>query len=112
MKKTIFTLFRILLLLVLISKVLNWFLKFDEVTNQVLNTAMFCLIGIAYLVMGYAWDKKIISVIIITCGLFLIIMNFLPDKTWITIIGIVCILFPMLITRFQKKENGNILIKN
>ena len=110
MKKILFTGFRILLILVLIAKVLNWFLNFDVNTNQFLNTAMFCLIGIAYLVIGFVWDKKMIQVLIIFCGLFLIIMNFVPERTWITVIGIVCILVPMIIARFQKKENGNLLI--
>lgn len=110
MKNAIFLTFRILLGLVILFKILNWFLKFDSETNQFLNTAMFCLIGIAYLVMSYVWDKKILKVLITACGLFLIIMNFIPGKTWITIVGIVCILVPMIIARFQKKENENLVI--
>lgn len=112
MKNKLFILFRILLIVVLVGKILNWFLKFDPGTNQILNRAMFCLIGIAYLVMGYVWDKKILKVLITACGIFLIVMNFVPGRTWLSILGIVCILVPMIIARFQKKENENVVIDN
>ena len=112
MKNILFTSFRVLLILVLIAKILNWFLKFSEETNQVLNAAMFCLIGVAYIYMGFVWDKKLVKLLIVFCGIFLILMNFVPERTWITIVGIVCILVPMIIARFQKKEKENALIEN
>lgn len=112
MKNKLFKLFQILVIMIFIGKTLNWFLKFDTGTNQILNTAMFCLIGIAYLVMGYVWDKKILKVLITACGIFLIVMNFVPGRTWLSILGIVCILVPMIIARFQKKENENVVIDN
>ncbi len=112
MKNKLFKLFQILVIMIFIGKILNWFLKFDTGTNQILNTAMFCLIGIAYLVMGYVWDKKILKILITACGIFLIVMNFVPGRTWLSILGIVCILVPMIIARFQKKENENVVIDN
>ena len=96
MKNAIFLTFRILLGLVILFKILNWFLKFDSETNQFLNTAMFCLIGIAYLVMGYVWDKKILKVLITACGLFLIIMNFSKKNA---VIVFIYLLNPLL-TRY------------
>ncbi len=114
MKNKLFILFRILLIVVLVGKILNWFLKFDTGTNQILNTAMFCLIGIAYIVMGFVWDKKSVQVLMVFCGIFLIVMNFVPGRTWISIVGILCILVPMIIARFQKKEkeSSEIILDN
>lgn len=104
MKNVFFKVFRILIGLVLIGKILNWFLNFSDAMNQILNIAMFCLIGIAYLVIGYLWDSKFVKIINITCGLFLLAMNFLTKNLALNILGILCILTPLLIARFYKEK--------
>jgi hypothetical protein len=110
MKNAIFTIFRILIALVLTGKILNWFLNFSDETNQVLNATMFILIGIGYLVMGYVWNNKFMKVLITTCGLFLIAMNFFKHSITVDIIGIVCILIPMLLARFYKEKEHKLNI--
>lgn len=105
MKKAIIIIFKILIFAVLIGKILNWFFKFNYITNEILNTAMFCLIGIAFIFYGYWWDKKIMKVLLIVCGLYLITMNFIPQSNLVSIIGIVCIILPTLIVRFKKEKN-------
>lgn len=87
---------------VLAGKILNWLLHFNDTTNFILNTSMFSLIGIAYIVVGAIWDKRAGKVILIFCGLFLITYNFLPENIVFQIVGIACILVPMLIARFSK----------
>ena len=106
MKKALYTAFKILLFFVLTGKILNWFMNFNDETNQVLNITMFTLIGIAYIVMGYVWDNKFRKIVITTCGFFLIVMNFFDNTVALAIIGIVCILIPMLIARLYKGEDG------
>ena len=101
MKKTLHKIFLILIGIVLIGKISNWFLNYNDFTNQFLNAGMFTLIGIAYLVRGLIWDKKLINAIFLTCGIYLIVMNFIPDSIWNSIIGIVCLLTPMIIARFS-----------
>ncbi len=103
MKNRLFTIFRICIFLVLFAKVLNWILHFSDETNSFLNMAMFFLIGIAYLVMGYLWDTIFTRIIITTCGLFLIAMNFVESSMFLNILRIFCILTPMLIARFSKE---------
>jgi hypothetical protein len=104
-KNAFFLIFKVLIALVLIGKILNWFLNFSDETNKALNVAMFSLIGIAYLVMGYVWDNKLTKTIIITCGAFLIAMNFFGKSVALDIIGIFCILTPLLIARFYKEKS-------
>ena len=104
MKKILFTIFQILITIVFIGKISNWFLNYSDETNQILNVAMFTLIGIAYMYTGFIWDKKLIKTILIVCGLYLIVANFISDFYLKSIIGIVCILVPMLIIRFSQKE--------
>lgn len=104
MKNVLSTIFRASIGIVLIGKILNWFLNFSDGINQMLNTSMFCLIGIAYIVIGYVWNKKLVKIIIITCGLFLIIMNFFPKNAVLYMLGIACILTPVLIARFNKEK--------
>lgn len=92
MKNTFFTLFKILIAVVLFGKVLNWLLHFSDETNQILNTIMFSLIGISYLVYGFVWENKWLKTVVIACGVFLIVMNFFERNLVLDIIGIVCIL--------------------
>ena len=113
MKKILNIIFLILIGIVLIGKISNWFLNYSDETNQILNAGMFTLIGIAYLVGGFVWDKKLINIIFMVCGIYLIVMNFISDFGLKSIIGIVCILTPMLIARFSPEETDkNELAKN
>lgn len=103
MKKYLFTLFKILVIAVLIAKISNWFFNYSDKTNKLINTYMFCLIGFAYLVGSTAWQVTLNKLIFLICGLYLIVMNFLPQHTALTIVGIICILVPMLIAKFSKE---------
>ena len=104
MKKILYKIFLILIGIVLIGKISNWFLSYSDETNEILNTGMFTLIGIAYLVKDFVWDKKLINLIFIGCGTYLIGMNFIGDFTLKSIVGIACIVTPMLIARFSTEE--------
>ena len=103
MKKTLHTIFTILIFAVLLGRMLSWVLNLNEDIDRMLNIGMFTLIGIAYIVMGFIWDNKILQLIILTCGVLLIVMNFLENNTLLNIIGIVCILTPMIIARMDEK---------
>lgn len=110
MKKTLFTLFKILIALVLFGKVLGFILNFNTEIKDILNIAMFSLIGIAYIVMGFVWDNKLYKIIFITCGIFLIIMNVFKNIVVLDIMAIVCILTPMLLTYFNKEKERKISV--
>jgi hypothetical protein len=96
--------FYFLLVFVLIGKVSRRFLDFSDETNQLLSTAMFSLIGIAYLAFAWAFDKIFLKVIFFFSGLYLILMNFLPDSEWNSIIGIFCTATIFIFGRFLPKE--------
>ena len=104
MRSMLFNLFKCLIVLVLFGKVLNWILDFSDDTNRLLNAAMFSLIGVAYIVMGYVWENKLAKGIITTCGLYLISMNFFYPNTLLEVLGIASILIPMVIARFYKEK--------
>ena len=104
MNKILHKIFLILIGIVLVGKMSNWFLNYSDETNQILNTGMFTLIGFKYLVGGFIWDKKLKTVIFIVCGVYLIGMNFIGDFGLKSIIGIIAILLPMLIARFSPEE--------
>ena len=105
MKKILFLIFQVLIGIVLIGKISNWFLNYSDETNQILNTVMFTLIGIAYLAGGFIWDKKLTTLIFLICGMYLVAVNFIGDFALKSIIKIVCILTPILIVQFSPKEN-------
>jgi hypothetical protein len=104
MKKILLIGFRSLIGLILVAKILDWFLNFSDKTTDLLNMAMFSLIGIAYLFMGYMWDTRLKQIVVITCGVFLIMMNFFSNNLLINIVAIFCILTPMFIARFYKEK--------
>jgi hypothetical protein len=110
MRNMIFAVFKILIAIVLFSKVLGLILNFSPEINQIINVTMFILIGISYLVAGYIWDNKIYKAIFIMCGLYLIIMNFFQNIVVLDILGIICILTPLILSYPGKKKERNISI--
>ena len=113
MKKNLHKIFLILIGILLVGKISNWFLNYSEEINQILNAGMFTLIGTAYVVGGFGWNKKLVNVIFLICGVYLIVMNFIEDFDLKSIIGIVCLVIPMLIARFSPDETeGNEFVGN
>ena len=104
MKKTLFIIFRVLIAILLIGKISNWFLNYSDETNRILNIGMFTLIGIAYVVGGFIWDRKLTNMIFLACGIYLIVMNFIGNFELKSVIGFLCILIPLVIARFSPKE--------
>jgi hypothetical protein len=97
----------ILLGMVLIAKIANWFFSFDEATNDLINTVMFCLIGTIYIIWSVYQTKINFKVLLVLCGIVIISMNFISLGYWFKIVGIVCILIPIVLFQFQgKKEKG------
>lgn len=90
---------------IIIAKVLNWVIGFNESTHDLINKAMFILIGVSYLIFGYALDQMRYRLITILCGLFLISMNLLPKNDYITALGIISMLAPILIQRLLIKKD-------
>ncbi len=80
-------------------------MKFNEEANGIINMIMYCLIGIAYIVMAYVWKNTLTKIIIATCGIFLLVMNLLHESSILNVIGIFCLVIPMLISRFSKETN-------
>lgn len=100
LKDNAFNFYRVAILVVLVGKISNWFLNYSDETNKIINTTMFCLIGIMYLFFSWALDKIIHKLILGVCGLYIIIMNFIPSYIWNSILGIVCLIVPLIIGKF------------
>lgn len=94
--------------IVLLGKVSNWFLNYSDQTNEILNTVMFCVIGIAYVAFSWGFKKAIPKLVFAICGIYVILMNFIPDFSWVPIIGIVCIVTPMIIRRFYAQDEDEV----
>ena len=109
MKKIFLKIIPFFALIILSAKILNWFLNFSDTTNSIINSLMFTLIGISYLIFSFSLENKLNRIILTVCGLFLIIWNFLPEKNYLTIAGIFAIIIPMVIENFSKetKETRN-----
>ena len=106
MNKILLTIFRFLIIIILLAEISDWFFNYNDKTNQIIDAAMFSLTGIAYIAGGFIWNKKLTNVIFLICGIFLIVMNFIGDYTFKYVIGTLCILTPMIIVRFFPEETG------
>lgn len=106
MKKNTFKLLSFIALVVIIVKILNWFLNFSDTTNNIINSLMFSLIGISYFILGFNLEKKLNRIILFVCGLYLIIFNFFPEKNYVAIIGILVIVTAILIRKFSKETKN------
>jgi hypothetical protein len=105
MKKKLYATFLLLMFCVLTAKILGWFIHFDNHIDRIINTAMFSLIGLAYIVMAFNWDNKILKSAILCCGAALIILNFFETTTILNILGIISVVTPMIIARLYKLDN-------
>ncbi len=102
MKRILLKIFSILFLIVIAVKISNWFFNYGPLVNKIINTVMFSVIGIYYILLGISVEKKLVMSLFLVCGLYLVIMNFLPSNLTINIIGILCVMFPLLFERFSK----------
>ncbi len=103
-KQNAIQIYRILLGIVLAGNISDWFFNYSDKTSQLLSTAMFCLIGLAYLVFAWAFDRRILKLLFGISGAYLIIMNFTPDFTPKYFLVLVCIVAPIFAGRFFSEE--------
>ncbi len=97
--------FGLLALIVLLGKFSNWFLHYSDATNRLLDTLMFCIIGLGCLGFTFAFSNKIIKAALAICGLYLMTMYFIPEFYGKKIIGICCILTMLFAGRFLLKDD-------
>lgn len=106
MKKTLYTIYFILIALVLPAKVANWFLDLNRELTNLISTVMFCLIGLGYIFMNqHTFDQKWPKILTMVCGSYIILMNFINKNTFLTIVGIICIVSPLILARLQGKTS-------
>ncbi|MBN9350242.1 MAG: hypothetical protein J0H55_06125 [Chitinophagaceae bacterium] len=88
---------------VLVAKILNWIFYFGNQINLIINTTMFCLIGIAFIASSFVWQKKLVKIILFLCGAYLIVMNFFAKDILLNWPALISILTPSIIYRFSKE---------
>ena len=106
-KNSIFLIYRVLLAVVLVGQFSNWIFDYNDDTIQVLNTAMFSLIGVAYLVFSWFFNKKLLNLILAVCGTYLIVMTFFSNSILTWTLAIISILTPMILGKFLPEEADN-----
>lgn len=106
MKKNFSKLLNIVFVVVFVGKISNWFLNYTATINNILNTAMFSIIGLLFIAGGFLWKRKWVNALYIISGLYLIIMNFIPDFSGKSIIGIACLLTPIILTKFLPEDKS------
>jgi hypothetical protein len=103
MKKNALSVLGILVAIILLAKISGWFLNYSEKTNIIINSLMFIVIGIYYLIFGIALTELKLKITLIISGIFLICMSFLPNNIVLSIIGMACMIIPMLLAKYSKE---------
>ena len=103
MKNYIFPTLRIILIIVFTLIVISRFSDFGKEIERFLYGILFSVIGILYLIFGWAFSETKMKLSLILGGLFLIIMNFIPQNITIKIVVIICIVTPLILCRFSKE---------
>ena len=91
MKKQFNKIYIILLGIIIVGKLSNWFLNYSDKTNDLLNTVLFTLIGVGFVIESFTLYKKEFKLIFLICGIYLIAMNFIDNFQLKSLIGIVSI---------------------
>lgn len=95
--------YKIICGVVLVAKILSWVFYFGDQVNLIINTTMFCLIGIAFIASSFVWQKKLTKIILFLCGAYLIVMNFFAKDILMNWPALIFILIPLIIYRFSKE---------
>ena len=103
MKNTFLIILRVLMIAILLAKVSSWFIDYSENIENLINTAMFSLIGIYFIVMGIVFDKKLLKAIFLICGAILIIFNFIELNGFIEFIKLIALVVPIALGYFSKE---------
>ena len=104
MKKVVNIAYSVVLMGVIIAKISNWVFSYSETTNEIINTIMFCLIGVGYIYWAITQTHRLYQILVLLCGMFVILMNFIEKSSYLTIIGIVCLIIPMVLFRLEGKK--------
>ncbi len=91
-----------LILIVLGFKIANWFLDFEPAVNLVINTTMFILIGISFIITGFSWKTKWKKLLFYVSGVLLISHSLFPEGTILDIAMIFAIVGPIILLKFGK----------
>lgn len=103
MKKNVIFILGIFAIIIFLAKISGLFINYSEKTNNIINSLMFTVIGIYYLIFGIVLTELKLKIALIISGIFLIFMNFLPNNIVLNIIGIACIVIPMILAKYSKE---------
>lgn len=98
--------FLVALGIVIIGQIAGMVMHFEPDIKKILNTFMFCLIGIGYIARVLDQKSIEIRIFVILCGIFLIVMNFVPRTNVMYIFAGVALVVPgiLFLSKAKKKE--------
>lgn len=101
MRKVVYVIFILACVIILIGKILNWFLDFDPAVSNGLNIAMFILLGILWLSWAWAYDHKMIKVLFFIGGCFLLTHKWINLPDFLSGIMVVLVFVPFVLVRLK-----------
>lgn len=104
MKKILFKIVLGLIVLTLLAVVFSRVFNYSDEVKQMINTVMFSLVGVGYLLISSNMKKEINKSVFVVCGAYLIIMNFIELNTMFKVIGMLSIALPLLVSKFSGEK--------
>ncbi len=98
--------FSIIALLLILARVTSWFVDFDQQWDDLIISAVFCLIGIAFALDPKSYTQQNYRQWITRiCGAYLIYWTFSTQNDWLTGIGIIAIILPRIFQKLEKRKS-------
>ena len=104
MRKVVYVAFILACGIILIGKILNWFIDFDPSFSNGLNIAMFTLIGIYWLYWAWSYDHKFIKALFFIGGIYLLIHKWIIIPDFLSGVMVVLAFAPWILVKVNPKK--------
>ena len=104
MRKVVYVAFILACTIILIGKILNWFIDFDPSFSNGLNLAMFTLLGIYWLYQAWSYDHKLIKALFFIGGIYLLLLKWINIPDFLSGVFIGLVLAPWILVKLNPKK--------
>ncbi len=104
MRKVVYVIFILACGIILIGKILSWFLDFEPAFSNGLNIAMFTLLGFLWFSWAWDYDHKMLKVLFFIGGVYLLIHKWITIPDFLSGILVVVAFVPWILVKLDPKK--------
>ena len=104
MRKVVYVAFILVCALILIGKILNWFIDFTPAFSNGLNIAMFTLLGFYWLYWSWSYNHKIIKALFLVGGIYLLLHKWIAIPDFLSGVLVVLAFTPWVLVKVSPRK--------